>query len=158
MTPAGAVSAGGAGLGMELNFGPLGIISSGAVRIFSDAAALRAKRARQLGPPTLCFIEPSKTATSCVNVIERHQSLWQEWMANASQLLIIGARVAKADAHIWDPASAALRREVDYRYVSGKAAEEFGAWCVSNGRPPVAELRVWHWEEAFEETCTFLGV
>jgi hypothetical protein len=158
ITTNGAVSAGEKGLSAELNFGALGIISSGAARLFSDMGALRAKRARQQGPPTLSFIEPSKTVTSCVNVIEAHQSLWRTLMADASRLLIIGARVAEADAHIWAPVAAAVRRGVEYLYISGKSAEEFGVWCASKGRPPAGALPIWHWDKAFEESCAFLGM
>jgi hypothetical protein len=47
---------------------------------------------------------------------------------------------------------------VEYLYISGKSAEEFGLWCASNGRPPGGALPIWHWDKAFEESCAFLGV
>jgi hypothetical protein len=148
----------GKGGAVELNFGPLGVVSHGAIDIFSDIAALRARRARAQGPPSLCFIEPGKTTTSCVNVIENHQSLWRTWMAGVSRLVVIGARVAPSDHHIWDSAAAAVRRGVESFYVSGRSAQEFSEWCTSNGRPPKDPVRSWHWDEAFEQSCAFLGI
>jgi hypothetical protein len=154
----GGMSAGGKGLSAEFTFGSLGIISSGTVRLFAEMDELRAKRARQQGTPTLCFIEPSKTVTSCVNVIESHQLLWRKWMADASRLVVIGARLAEVDNHIWGAVAAAVRRGMEVCYVSGRAAKEFGEWCARNGRSPASPPQNWHWKDAFEETCQFLGV
>jgi len=154
----GGISAGREGLSAEFTFGSLGINSSGAVRLFSQMDELRAKKDRLLGTPTLCFIEPSKTVTSCVNVIEAHQSLWREWMADASRLVVIGARLAEADNHIWGAIAAAMRRGIEVCYISGRSAEDFGEWCARNGRPPAGPLPNWYWKDGFEGACGFLGV
>jgi hypothetical protein len=154
----GALSTGGKGLAMEITPGLLGLESSGALRLFSGADQLRGKRARQQGPPTLCFIEPGKAVTSCVNVIQTHQARWREWVAGASRLAVIGAKVAEADTHIWGPAGSAVRRGIDCFYASGSAAKQFGEWCARNGRPPTGQLPEWYWDKAFAESCTFLGV
>ncbi len=158
VTKQGAIFPGGKGMGLELTAGSLGFITRGAVKMFTSIEELRDKKTSQLGPPTICFIEPSKLASSCVNIIGDHRLLWQNWLASASHLAIIGARVAEVDTHLWGAVASAMIRGMKVCYVSGRSATTFRDWCVKYGLPTPSKLSDRKWEDAYEDICEFLEI
>ena len=144
------------GTAAGISFSGQHVTTRGPVRVISDYAEFTRRIQEDAFPPVMSYFNPTKSTTSCANFIEEQRARYNEMVAGADVIAIVGVRVRPHDGHLWDALATTSGKLV---YCSGASgAKEFEDWVdqVREDRPNIVLRK--YFQEGFTEICEVVGL
>lgn len=80
--------------------------------------------------PAVAMYHPTKRVLYCRKFVQKQQSDFRDSIVSASRIYVVGLRVHRVDAHIWEP----LARSTSPIYYVGRDGGEFRSWAQESAR------------------------
>jgi len=107
-------------------------------------------------PPVMSYFDPKKETTSGVNLILQQRARFEELVARAARVVIVGVAVRPDDHHLWQPLA---ETRAELLYCAGKsAAADFQEWTAANRTDQSNWTYPTYFSESFDELCGAVGL
>lgn len=144
------------GVAGEVEFAGAEVATGGDPNVVDNPGEFARRIQEDAFPPVMSYFDPAKETTSGVNIILGHRRRFEELVANAGRVVIIGVAVRPEDSHLWQPLA---ESPADLHFCAGaSAAPDFEMWAEANRPGRSSGAYPGYFSESFEELCTAVGL
>jgi len=132
-------------------------LDSDMVRIIEDPDEHAEELRNSTVPPVMCYFQPDKDTRAGVSFIKAQRQRFEELVAKAEVIGVVGVKVHCRDRHIWDPLRATGARIIYCCKKGTKDDTKFRSWSAEASRKGDKVLPTC-WKKDFDALCSGVGI
>jgi len=144
------------GTASGVSFSGANIQTNGPISVIADPNDFRNRIQTDAFPPVMSYFEPQKRTTSGSNFIDSQRRRYEELIAEADVIGVVGIKVRPHDEHIWGPMERTSGKIV---YSSGATSGKlFKNWADEKRPEKEQEILNGYFNNCFNDICTLVGI